>query len=277
MYFCERSQHAVMPFEILQRIRYRQPLVHCISNYVSANDCANLLLAAGASPMMADAPEEMEEISTLCDAHVFNLGIPSAQRFHAMEISAMAACRMARPLVLDPVGVGSSAFRWKAANRLLESFPFAVIRGNASEITALANGATAQRGVDAEAALEASVQDVYTLARKTGAIVALTGDVDILSDGQRLYRVYNGCSMMRAVTGAGCMLSALIGAAVAVYPQDLLEATLAAVCTMGVCGERAFARMRAQDGNAAFRTGMIDALYRLRPEELGEEARYEVE
>lgn len=266
-----------MPFEILQRIRSQQPLVHCITNYVTANDCANLLLAAGASPMMADAAEEMEEIGALCDAHVFNLGTPSVQRFHAMEIAAGAACRSARPLVLDPVGVGCSAFRRDAAKRLLERFPFAVIRGNASEISTLANGAVAQRGVDADAALEASARDVYALARKTGAVVVVTGNVDLLSDGVRLYRVHNGCAMMRTVTGAGCMLSALIGAAVAVHPQNPLQAALTAVCAMGVCGERAFGRMCAQDGNAAFRTAMIDALYRLPPEELRKEARYEVE
>lgn len=263
--------------EILRDMRAQQPLVHCITNYVTANDCANLLLAAGAAPIMADAPEEMEEIGALCDAHVFNLGTLSEGRVQAMALAGRSAERAGRPLVLDPVGVGSSAFRRETAERLLETYEFSVIRGNASEIYSLLRDASGQSGVDAERGQKVSEEEICALSRRTGAVVALTGAEDMICDGERIYRVHNGHSMMRLVTGAGCMLSALIGAAAAVRSENPMEAALAAVCAMGVCGERAFRRMGAQDGNASYRNYLIDTLYRLTPQELEEEARYEME
>lgn len=263
--------------EILRRIRSQSPLVHCITNYVTANDCANLLLAAGASPMMADEPLEMEEINALSGAHVFNLGTPNAARIEAMRIAGRAANATGKPVVFDPVGVGSSAFRRQAARQLLAEVRFSIIRGNASEIRTLARGDMAHRGVDADFEERAPRQNAVLLARRTGAVVALTGDQDIVTDGETIFRVRNGHPMMRTVTGAGCMLSALAGACAAANPDKPLQAALAAVCAMGVCGEHAHRRMSDREGNASYRNHIIDALYRLTPEELEEEARYETE
>ena len=262
--------------EILRRTRSQSPLVHCITNYVTANDCANLLLAGGASPMMADEPLEMGEINALSGAHVFNLGTPNAAKIEAMRIAGRAANAADKPVVFDPVGVGSSAFRRQAARQLLEELHFSIIRGNASEIRTLARGDMAHRGVDADFEERDPRQNAVLLARRTGAVVALTGDQDIVTDGETIFRVCNGHPMMRTVTGAGCQLSSLTGAFAAVWPGDTLHAALAAVCAMGLCGEIAHQRLSAMEGNASYRNYIIDAMYNLTPEKLEEGANYEI-
>ena len=249
--------------------------MHCITNYVTANDCANLLLACGASPIMADDPEEAEEITAGCASLVLNLGTPNPRKLEAMRLAGREANRLHHPVVFDPVGAGASAFRRDAARQLLDEVRFSVIRGNVSEIEALVRFGEAHPGVDADV-LDADIAAAVKLSRMSGAAVAMTGSTDIVTDGRTVYRVLNGHPMMRSVTGAGCMLSALTGAFAAASPEDPLTAALAAVCAMGVCGERAHARLRDGDGNAAFRNYIIDAMYDLDPEGLEREARYEV-
>lgn len=261
--------------ERLSAVRRLRPLVHCISNYVTANDCANLLLACGASPIMADAPEEAAEITANCAGLVLNLGTPNPRKLQAMLLAGGEANRLQHPVVFDPVGVGASEFRRNAARDLLREVRFAVIRGNVSEIEALSRGMEAHRGVDADARGE-DIAAAVKLARTSGAVVAMTGVTDIVTDGVAVYRVANGHPMMRAVTGAGCMLSALTGAFAAASPNAPLAAALSAVCAMGVCGERAHARLRDGEGNATCRNRIIDAIYDLDPEGLEGEAKYEV-
>ena len=259
---------------LMSAVRAGAPLVHCITNYVTANDCANLLLACGASPIMADDPDESAEITRAAAALVLNMGTPSPRRLEAMLRSGRAASEAGLPVVLDPVGVGSSSLRIDAARRLLAEAHISVIRGNASEIAALAEGRRGERGVDSAA--QGSVALARSLARDTGAVVLLTGAEDIVTDGETTLAALGGHPMMRLITGAGCQLSALTGAFVAAAPARPLEAALAAACAMGLCGETAHARLHGPDGSAALRAYVIDAMSNLTPEALEEGARYEV-
>lgn len=265
--------------EILSQNRLRSPLVHCMTNYVSANDCANLLLACGASPIMADDLEEVAEVTAMCDGLVLNMGTPNPRKIEAMLRAGQEANRLGHPAVLDPVGVGSSAIRQDGARRLLEQVRFAAIRGNASEIATLVSGTAAHRGVDADGDSSAinAERNALQLAKQTGAVVIVTGDTDIVTDGSTCYRVINGHPMMRLVTGAGCQLSALIGAYVTANPERPLEAALAAVCAMGLCGEIAHSRLSSLDGNASYRNYIIDAICHLTPAALEKGARYEIQ
>lgn len=320
---------------LMGAIRAQMPLVHCITNYVTANDCANLLLACGASPIMADDPDECREVTRMCRALVLNLGTPSPRRTEAMLRSGREAVQMGLPVVFDPVGVGCSHMRMDAAARILSEAKPSIIRGNASEISALCELAHPEHGADyddANASLAAlahanhgsSHDDAPTslaalahanhgsgnddataplaalthaghgvdadqrdavhganralaLARRTGAVVLMTGASDIVTDGRTLLRVNNGDSMMRLVTGAGCQLSALAGVFAAVSPNEPLAAALAAACAMGLCGEMARRALRPDEGSASFRMRMIDAMSMLTPDMLKEGANYDTD
>ena len=262
--------------EMLQNVRENRPLVHCITNYVTANDCANLLLACGGSAIMADEMEEAGEVASLCGGLVLNLGTPNPRKVEAMLRAGREANRMGRPVVFDPVGVGCSAFRREAGARILEQVRLSVIRGNASEIEALTSGVAGRRGVDADASAVSAEESARLLAKKTSAVVVASGATDLVTDGEALYRVHNGRPMMRTVTGMGCQLSALTGAYAAANPQNLLRAALAATCAMGLCGEIAQRRLQPEDGNAAYRDRIIDAVFHLTAEDLEKGARYEL-
>lgn len=263
--------------DILEHCRERRPLVHCISNYVAINDCANLVLACGASPIMAEDPEEVEEIARICDAVVLNLGMPSSRKLEALLRSGKAANRAERPVIFDPVGVGTSRMRKEAAFDLLRNIKMTVIRGNASEIRTLVKGTRTSRGVDVDASLADDAETLaMCLAAHTGAVVAVSGDTDIVTDGTVCYRVHNGHPMMRCVTGSGCMLSCLVGAYMAADPERPLQTALAAVCAMGLCGEIAHSRLSSLDGSGTYRNYIIDAMYQLRGAQLEKGARYEL-
>lgn len=264
--------------EIIEQNRRVKPLIHCINNYVSANDCANILLACGGSAIMADDEEEVSEVTGMCGGLVLNMGTPNPGRLRAMMLAGKEANRLGHPVILDPVGVGCSRMRKDAARQLLENIRFSSIRANATEISTLVCGASAHRGVDAdigEAVTDAAFQNAVLLSQKMGAIVVVTGENDIVTDGKTTYRVRNGHPMMRSVTGAGCQLSALLGAYIASNPERKLWAALAAVCAMGLCGEIARGRLGPMDGNAAFKNYIIDAVYSLAPDALEKGARYE--
>ena len=266
--------------EIITQNRRRRPLIHCINNYVTANDCANMLLACGGSAIMADDPDEAAEITAMCDGLVLNMGTPSPRKIEALLRAGEAANRLGHPVILDPVGVGSSVMRRDAGHRLLERVRFAAIRANATEIATLVRGTAAHRGVDADiggSAMSAVDENAKRLSQKTGAVVVVTGDTDIVTDGKTLYHVHNGHSMMRTVTGSGCQLSALLGAYITANRDEPLLAALAAVCAMGLCGEIAHERLSPLDGNASYRNYIIDAIYNLTPEKLERGAKYEID
>ena len=261
-------------------IRQKKPLIHNITNYVSANDCANLLLACGASPIMADAPEEAAQIAAHCDALNLNLGIPNQQKISAMLKAGMQANALNRPVIFDPVGAGASEFRRQAAERLMQEIAFTAVKGNASEIRFLAQGAGTSSGVDAdfqvtEQTIPEAVQLAKNLAIDTGAVIIMTGQIDIVSDAEHAYMIHGGHAMMKYVTGAGCMLSALTAACLAVS-DSYLNACASAVCMMGIAGELAAQRMTAQEGNASFRNYLIDAIFHMNHQLLEENANYEI-
>lgn len=268
---------------IFENVRQKSPLVHNITNYVTVNDCANMLLACGASPIMADDPDDAVEITALCGGLNLNIGTLNQRTIPAMLAAGRRANELGHPVVLDPVGAGASALRTQTALKLLEEVRFAVVRGNSSEIKTLADRSGATKGVDADAAdrvteenLDEAVAFARTLARRLGTVVTITGAIDVVSNGEQTFCIRNGHPMMSAVTGTGCQLCALTAAFVTANPNQPLEAAAAAVCAMGLCGEIAHRRLTELDGNSSYRNYIIDAMYRLTPAALEEGARYEV-
>ena len=269
--------------EMLENVRKISPLVHNITNYVTVNDCANILLACGGSPIMADDVEEAAEITAICGGLNINIGTLNARTIPAMHVAGKKANELGHPVVLDPVGAGASTLRTKTANDLIRDIKFTVIRGNSSEIKTLALGAGTTRGVDADIAdsvtkenLDRAVAFTKEFAQQTGAVVVITGAIDIVADDKQAYCIFNGHPMMSSITGTGCQLSALTAAYVTANPKTPLEAAAAAVCAMGICGEKAYNRLSEEDGNATYRNYIIDAVYHLGGEELERLARYEI-
>ena len=264
---------------IIEEVRRSKPRVHCITNYVTANDCANILLACGASPIMADCPDESAEITAICKALVINLGTPSPQRLEAMLISGKKANEIGLPVIFDPVGAGASRFRTDFAEKLLKEVKLSIIRGNLSEIRSIAGTTSHSHGVDtADIVSDSSIVSCAALAEKfsaqTGAVIAVTGETDIVADSSSAYCIRNGHPIMGSITGCGCMLSALMGAFSAVS-EDMLKAATAAVAAMDVCGETAAEHLLPYEGNAGCRNRMIDSVYRLSTEKMDTAARIE--
>ena len=267
--------------EILEQVRIKKPLVQCITNFVTVNDCANIILAAGGSPTMAEHPLEVEEAVEKVQALVCNMG--AIDKAEAMILAGKQANRLGKPVILDPVGAGGTRLRRETVKRLLEEVHFTVIRGNASEIRYLAGQNTAGSGVDVsvtdevtEENLSAAVDLAESLARQLGTIIAISGQIDIITDGSRTCILRNGCAAMAWITGSGCMLTALTGAFCGSW-NDAFSAACAAMAVMGVCGELADARrIRNGTGNATFRNDLIDAVFNLTAQQLTQGVRYEI-
>ena len=267
----------------MDRVRNSVPLVHNITNYVTVNDVANILLACGGSPIMSDEPEDVEDITTICGGLNINIGTLNQRSIEGMFRAGKKAAQLGHVILLDPVGAGASALRTNTAVNLMREIPFTVIRGNISEIKTLALGSGTTKGVDADVAdavteenLEAAVAFVKGFSLKTGAIIAVTGAIDLVSDGARCFVIRNGRPEMGKITGTGCQLSGMMTAFVTANPQQPLEAAAAAVCAMGLAGEIGWSRMEKGDGNAAYRNRIIDAVYNMTGEALEQGARYEV-
>jgi hydroxyethylthiazole kinase len=242
----------------LQHLRERCPLVHSITNYVSMDVTANALLAVGAAPAMVHAADEVEEFVGIAHALVVNIGTLSPPWVDAMRLAADRAVALGKPWVLDPVGAGATRYRTETARELAERRP-TVIRGNASEILALAGAAQATRGVDSAHASSDALESARTLARQVGCVVAVTGAVDYVTDGDRTLSVANGHPMMTRVTALGCSATALLAAFLAVH-DDPVFASAAALAVLGVAGEIA---ARESPGPGTFRSKLLDALYLL--------------
>ena len=244
-------------FSLLETVRLRRPLVHCVSNIVSAGDCANLALAAGASPVMAQAPEEMEAIAAASDAAVLNTGTPEEEKFRVCLLRGQTAQKLGQPVVLDPVGVGASPWRLGWTEKLLENFTPSLLRINPGEARALLHQESQSQGVDSPAALGSAQQGDLTLrlSRELGTAVLISGPEDFISDGNTLWKVFGGSSLMTQVTGTGCMLSVLCGVFAAVEP-DILAAAVTAAAFWKSCSRRAEAGCQ---GPGSFRTALLDA------------------
>lgn len=266
----------------IAKIREKASLVHCITNVVTVNDCANVVLAAGARPVMASDAREVAEMVRFAKALVLNLG--AIDRFDAMRKAGKEANRLGIPVVLDPVGCGSTALRNDALLTLLQEVTPALIRGNASEIGYLLDSTERGSGVDVSGKdivtrenLEETGKKITALAKRLGCVVIQTGAWDLVSDGTcGFYALHRGSAVMEEITGSGCMHSCLLGSVLAVYPDEALTSALFATAWMSLAGEKAKALMdRKKSGNATFRTDLIDSIYLTDDTEM-EEWGYEV-
>lgn len=263
------------PGATLAAIRARGPLVHNITNFVAMDLAANALLAVGASPLMAHAREEVAEVVVLAGALTVNMGTFSPAWVEAAELAAGTARRLGKPWVLDPVGVGATAFRRDNGRRLAALGP-TVVRGNASEIRALAGivergEGSGGKGVDSADSVESAAEAADTLARRLSCVVAVTGTVDRVTDGRRVATVANGHPLMTRVTALGCSLTAVTGACLAVEP-DAFVAAVHALALVGVAGAQAAATAA---GPGSLRVGYLDWLHGLPPAMLDGLARIE--
>jgi len=252
-----RTPATLLPFarRALVDLRAQAPLVQCITNSVVVNTTANVLLALGAAPAMVDIPEEAEEFAASASGLLINLGTPAAEHRAAMHAAVAGADGAGTPWVLDPVAVGTLPVRTKLATTLCAAGP-TVIRGNASEILAVAGAGSGGRGVDATEDAESASGAAATLAARTGAVVAVSGPVDVLTDGRDTIRIHNGHPLLTRVTGGGCALGAVI-AAFAATDTDRLATTAAAVLTYTVAAEIA-AEQAGSPGS--FAVALLDAL-----------------
>ena len=292
----------------LEHVRRTVPLIHNITNYVTVNDVANILLACGGSPIMADDPGEVEEITALCSGLNINIGTLNQRTVESMRLAGKKAAALGRTILLDPVGAGASALRTRTAVELIKEIPFTAIRGNMSEIRKLSELAEkkvtgSSGGVDVcpvdvvtEETLVEAVTFVKAVSKRLGAVLAVTGAIDLVSDGQQCVVIRGGREEMSRVTGTGCQLSGLAAAFLAVArnmeaPAGStggntaggaacaargMEAVAAAVCVMNAAGEIAWEQRGLCGGNASYGTGIIDAVYRMDQKMLEGRIRYEV-
>lgn len=269
--------------QCFDHLRASGPLIHNITNYVTVNDVANILLACGGSPIMADDPEDAVEITAICGGLNINIGTLNQRTIPAMIAAGEKAQELGHALLLDPVGAGASTLRTRTAKNLMDRIHFDVIRGNISEIKTLATGSGSTKGVDADVSdavteenLDSAVTFAKAFAKETGSVIAITGAIDLVSDGQRCYVIRNGRVEMGRITGTGCQLSAMMCAFVTANREHTLDAAAAAVCAMGLAGEIGYSRMAEGDGNATYRNRIIDAVYNMDGDELEKGAKYEI-
>jgi len=268
--------------QALQAVRQNAPLVQCITNFVTVNDCANIILAAGGSPTMAMDAREVEEAVRDVSVLVCNMG--AIESVEAMILAGKEANRLGVPVILDPVAAGGTQLRRDASAELLENVQFSVIRGNASEIRYLAGQQTTGSGVDVSAVdavteenLNTVVKMVKKLAQETGSVIAISGVLDVVSDGEKTVVLRNGCATMSRITGSGCMLTSLIGAFCGAMSKDLFAATCTAMAVMGIAGEKAEQkRLQKGTGNVTFRADLIDSIFSMTERELEEMVRIEL-
>lgn len=255
--------------DVLDAVRRHRPLVHNITNYVVMNVTANALLAIGASPVMAHAVEEVEDMVGLAGALVLNIGTLSPPWIEAMFHAGRAARARGVPIVLDPVGAGATQLRTETARRLVKELRPTIIRGNASEVLAVAGDDARARGVDSAHSVDAARQAAVSLARRFTAVVAVTGAEDYVTDGARAVRIANGHPLMGRITGSGCTATALTGAFAAVTADAFLAAT-ATLCVFGLCGERAAV---GEPGPGTFQVRLLDELSAIAPNDVARGAR----
>jgi len=266
--------------KMLENVINRHPLIHNITNYVTVNDCANILLACGGSPIMADDIDEVCEITSICGGLNINIGTLNCNTINSMKAAGKMANKLGHPVLLDPVGAGASKLRTDTACSLIEEIKFSVVRGNISEIKTIAGASSKTSGVDAgesdavtEKTLRSTVMFAKSLSDQIGAVIAITGAVDIVADSKKAYVIRNGNAMMSKVTGTGCMLSAMMAGYITANPDNILEASAASVCASG---ELAFERLKEREGNASYRSYIIDEVYGLTSEKLENGAKYEI-
>lgn len=279
----EEKEGNMMLGTCIENVRKSVPLVHNITNYVTVNDVANVLLACGGSPIMSDEPKDVVDITSICGGLNINIGTLNERSIEGMFAAGKRANELGHKVLLDPVGAGASALRTDTAVELIKEIQFDVIRGNISEIKTLALGSGTTKGVDADVAdavtednLDSAIAFAKDFAKKMNCIIAITGAIDLVADAQTCYVIRNGRPEMGKITGTGCQLSGMMTAFLVANPDNLLEAAAASVCAMGLAGEIGFGRMQEGDGNSTYRNRIIDAIYNMDGETLDKGAKYEV-
>lgn len=266
--------------KMFQNVKAKNPLIQNITNYVTANDCANILLACGASPVMTDDYDDSVDISSFADGLTLNIGTLNKQTIKSMISAGKISSQLSRPIVLDPVGVGASKVRTETVDTLIQKLNISVICGNLSEIKYICNKSESPKGVDS---LDTSDNNIYEDARlfkelslKLKCVIVATGQTDIVTDGNRICFCKNGTSIMSKVTGTGCQLSTVITAFIS-SNTSVFDSVVAAVCSYGICGEIALSRITKFDGISSYRNYIIDAMFDLTPEILEKRAKYEIQ
>ncbi|NQT80306.1 MAG: hydroxyethylthiazole kinase [Candidatus Aminicenantes bacterium] len=257
----------------LKNLREKKPLVHNITNFVVMNYTANALLACGASPVMAHAPEEVEEMVSFAGALVLNIGTLTPYWIDSMLKAGKRANELNVPIILDPVGSGATKLRTDSAKRLIDELSINVVRGNASEVLSLAHEGSRTKGVDSIHTVDEAVDAALILAKELDTTLAITGAVDLITDGERIYRVSNGHELMGYVTGTGCTATVIIGAFLAI-DRDPVEATTTALAYFGLAGEKAATEA---DAPGSFQIAMLDALYMIEKKQMEEGAKIHIQ
>ena len=274
--------------ETLKDIREKNALTHCITNSVTINDCANAVLAIGGSPFMAEDAEELEEVVTIADVLVINIGKLSKEQIESMHISSKTANKTNTPIILDPVGVGVTELRNKTTMDLINDYDITAIRGNITEIKAIAKLAGVLDESNTAKGVDVNIDDIITeenlkdngeliceLASKLNTTILASGPIDILSDGNLTVAIDNGDDMMPLITGSGCMLSSIVGSCIG--GSNPFDGSLVAILAMNIAGERARAKVDEKDeGTGSFRTYLIDYLYKTDSETLIEKANIKI-
>ena len=251
----------------LERLTEKSSVVHCITNTVTVNDCANAVLAIGARPVMAEHPRETAQITAAAGALLINTGSLTDSKIEAMKASAKSAKEHNVPFVLDCVGIASSDVRYETVKEILKINTPDIIKGNAAEITALCKGIMSECGVDSSGT--ADEKAVQAFAKKHNAVIAVTGETDIITDGEKTVHVKNGCGMLTKVTGTGCMLGCIMAAMASV--ADAFDAAVYAAAIMGICGESA----DSSHGTGTFRVSLMDNLSTITDKDISEKIKFE--
>jgi len=254
--------------KIFENVQNNKPLIHHITNYVTVNDCANIQIACGGSPIMADCIDEMEDMSNICSGLVLNIGTLNHTQIDSMLLAGKNYSQRNKPIILDPVGCGATKLRTETTFKLIEELNLSVIRGNLSEIKTIYNKTGNTKGVDAADEDQINLETIdnvikmaHNLATKLNVIIVITGQMDIISDGKDTYVVKNGHPSMANVSGTGCMLTSILGAYVASNPENATKACAVATAVMGIAGEKANSYVEKHNlGNASLRVGIINSV-----------------
>ena len=269
---------------IIFNVRNKQPVIHNITNYVTVNDCANVLLALGASPIMSDEPDEVWDITSNCDALNINIGTLNKSSIEAMFIAGRKANEDGHVTILDIVGVGASKLRRDTVNNLINEIKFDVIKGNVTEIKALYGMNCPNKGVDANACDVVSANNINQIAqiasklsKRTNSIIIATGAIDIIADCHTVYAVHNGNNLISKVSGTGCMISSMLGAFLSSNINNKLEAAVICVAAMGIAGEKASLRaINENAGNSTLRSYIIDEIFKLTDETINDNISFDI-
>jgi hydroxyethylthiazole kinase len=251
----------------LKAVKEKSPLIHHITNYVTVNDCANMTLAIGASPVMADDIEEVEEMVGFSGALVINIGTLNERTIRSMITAGKKANEHGIPVILDPVGIGATKLRTNTVKRLLENIKFTVIRGNMSEIKLLGGIDTIIKGVDSTASAEGGEEIAATLSKSLSCTIAITGAVDIVTDGIRICHITNGDKLLSSITGTGCMCTSLIGSYLGAGKDSFISA-IGGIMTMGLAGELALKSLKENEGIGTFKTRLFDEVFLMNSDKL---------